>query len=61
MAVEELRVTRAAEIREQPEDEHRWLVEPLWGGGAVGIFAVLHRPAARSPSLQVPFKAVRGE
>ncbi|MBE9505317.1 MAG: AAA family ATPase [Chloroflexi bacterium] len=37
MALEQLRVTRAAEIREQPQDEHRWLVEPLWGAGAVGI------------------------
>ena len=37
MASEELRVVRAADIREQAADETRWLVEPLWGAGAVGI------------------------
>lgn len=37
MASDELRVVRAAEIRERAADEHRWLVEPLWGAGAVGI------------------------
>jgi hypothetical protein len=37
MAAEELHVLRAAEIREQPADEPRWLVEFLWSAGAVGI------------------------
>jgi len=37
MASEELHVLRAAQIREQPADESSWLVEPLWGAGAVGI------------------------
>ncbi len=37
MGSDELRVVRAAEIRERAADEHRWLVEPLWGAGAVGI------------------------
>jgi hypothetical protein len=37
IASEELHVLRAAEIREQPADEPSWLVEPLWGAGAVGI------------------------
>jgi hypothetical protein len=37
MASEELHVLRAAEIKEQPAGESRWLVEPLWSAGAVGI------------------------
>ena len=37
MATEELQVLRAAEIREQPADEPHWLIEPLWGCGAVGV------------------------
>jgi hypothetical protein len=37
MAAEELHVLRAADIREQPADETPWLVDPLWGAGAVGI------------------------
>ncbi|KKL48155.1 hypothetical protein LCGC14_2328360 [marine sediment metagenome] len=35
--VAQLRVTRAAQIRKQPQDEQPWLVESLWGSGAVGI------------------------
>jgi len=35
--VDELRVVRASEIHERAADEPRWLVEPLWGAGAVGI------------------------
>ena len=34
---EELRVVRAAEIHERPGGEPRWLIESLWGAGAVGI------------------------
>jgi hypothetical protein len=37
MASEELHVLRAAEIPERPANEAPWLVEPLWGSGAVGI------------------------
>ena len=37
MATEELQVLRVAEIREQPADEPHWLIEPLWGCGAVGV------------------------
>ena len=37
MAPDELRVVRAAQIRERGADEHRWLIKPLWGAGAVGI------------------------
>lgn len=37
MVSEEFRVLRAADIREHAADEPRWLVEPLWGAGAVGI------------------------
>ena len=37
MASEELHVLRAAEIREPPAEQAPWLVEPLWGAGAVGI------------------------
>ena len=37
MVSEELRVVRAAQIAERAADEPRWLVEPLWGAGAVGI------------------------
>jgi len=34
---DELRVVRAADIHERPAGEPRWLIEPLWGAGAVGI------------------------
>lgn len=37
MASEELRVVRAADIRERCPEQPRWLVEPLWGAGAVGV------------------------
>jgi len=37
MASEELRVVRAADIREGCAEQPRWLVEPLWSAGAVGI------------------------
>ena len=37
MVSEELRVVRAADILERPIDEPHWLIEPLWGTGAVGI------------------------
>jgi len=37
MAAEELHVLRAAEVREPADDEAPWLVDPLWGAGAVGI------------------------
>ncbi len=32
-----LRVVRAAELPERPDSEPAWLVEPLWGLGAVGL------------------------
>ncbi|HEV8524116.1 MAG TPA: AAA family ATPase, partial [Terriglobales bacterium] len=32
-----LRVIRAAELPERPASEPAWLVEPLWGLGAVGL------------------------
>ena len=35
--IAQLRVTRAAQIRKQPQDQQLWLVESLWGAGAVGI------------------------
>lgn len=37
MVSEELRVVRAADIHERPAGEPHWLIEPLWGAGAVGI------------------------
>lgn len=37
MASQELQVVRAAELRERPGDEPHWLIESLWGCGAVGI------------------------
>ena len=37
MTPTEFHVLRAAEIRERSADEPSWLVEPLWGAGAVGI------------------------
>lgn len=37
MVTQELHVVRAADIREHPVDESRWLIEALWGAGAVGI------------------------
>jgi len=37
MAAPELRVIRAAEIRERSGHDSRWLVEPLWSAGAVGV------------------------
>jgi len=37
VASQELQVLRAAQIRERPADEPRWLIEPLWGAGAVGV------------------------
>lgn len=33
----ELRVVRAAEVAERPSDETAWLIEGLWGAGAVGV------------------------
>jgi hypothetical protein len=36
MGSEELCVVQAAQIRVKA-DEPQWLVEPLWGAGAVGI------------------------
>jgi hypothetical protein len=36
VASEELQVLRAAELRE-PSDEPRWLIEPLWAAGGVGL------------------------
>ena len=32
-----LRVVRASQIRDRPADHHPWLIEPLWGAGAVGV------------------------
>jgi hypothetical protein len=37
VASQELQVLRAAEVRERPADEPRWLIEPLWAAGAVGV------------------------
>ena len=37
MASEALHVLRAAQVREPPAGESRWLVQPLWSTGAVGI------------------------
>jgi hypothetical protein len=37
MASQELQVLRAAEIHERSADEPRWLIEPLWAAGGVGI------------------------
>ena len=37
MASEALHVLRAAQVREPPAGESRWLVQPLWSAGAVGI------------------------
>jgi len=34
---QELRVVRAAEVAERPPDETAWLIEGLWGAGAVGV------------------------
>ena len=31
------KVLRAAEVRERPADESRWLIEPLWAAGGVGL------------------------
>ena len=33
----ELKVLRAAEIAPRPQDEPAWLIEGLWGAGAVGL------------------------
>jgi hypothetical protein len=37
MASQELQVLRVAQIRERSADEPRWLIEPLWAAGGVGI------------------------
>lgn len=33
----ELRVLRASEVEAPPADQPRWLIESLWGAGAVGV------------------------
>lgn len=37
MACQELQVLRVADIRERAADEPHWLIESLWGAGAVGV------------------------
>jgi hypothetical protein len=37
VVAEELHVLRAAQVHENPAEEPPWLIEPLWGAGAVGI------------------------
>lgn len=37
MACQELQVLRAADIREHAADDPPWLIESLWGAGAVGV------------------------
>jgi hypothetical protein len=43
----ELKVLRAAEIAPRPQDEPAWLIEGLWGAGAVGLIGGAHKAIER--------------
>lgn len=56
----ELRVVRAADVAARAEDEPRWLVEGLWGAGAVGVIGGAPKSAKSWLALEMAVAVASG-
>src|SRR6266850_4723027 len=56
----ELRVLRAAEIAPRSQDEPAWLIEGLWGAGAVGLIGGAPKSCKSWLSLEMALAVASG-
>lgn len=56
----ELRVRRAAEVAPRPDDEPAWLIEGLWGAGAVGVIGGAPKACKSWLSLEMALAVASG-
>lgn len=56
----ELKVLRAAEIAPRPQDEPAWLIEGLWGAGAVGLIGGAPKSCKSWLSLEMALAVASG-
>lgn len=56
----ELKVVRAAEIQARPDDEPAWLIDGLWGAGAVGLIGGAPKSCKSWLSLEMALSVASG-
>jgi len=56
----EFRVVRAADIDPRPEDQPAWLIEGLWGSGAVGVIGGAPKSCKSWLSLEMALSVASG-